>query len=255
MGHKLSHRQAQGWRTWSDGHTDRRMQATTIPKGQNWPQVKIVNASRAVKSKSKSQYNTSSSCLQVLTRCSRGEVCPRGNSHQIYCRALQFWPEGKGLNVLRVTQLHPVTSVIIQEFRSIRLCAIIWHHRTGSTLVQVMAWCLTAPSHNLNQCWLFCWLDPHKHISVKLYSNIQPSKWNKIYWKCCLQNASHFCSGLHASISCPGSLTIWSQIQNPPSLSQCVIFNNNATHNTMSSATTNSCSMDETTVDMNDMKI
>ena len=32
--------------------------------------------------------------------------------------------------------------------------AISWHHRTWSTLVQVMAWCLTAPSHYLNQCWL-----------------------------------------------------------------------------------------------------
>ena len=30
----------------------------------------------------------------------------------------------------------------------------IWWHRTGSTLDQVMAWCLTAPSHYLNQCWL-----------------------------------------------------------------------------------------------------
>ena len=30
---------------------------------------------------------------------------------------------------------------------------ILWH-RSGSTLAQVMAWCLTAPSHYLNQCWL-----------------------------------------------------------------------------------------------------
>ena len=30
----------------------------------------------------------------------------------------------------------------------------IWRHRSGSTLVQVMACCLTAPSHYLNQCWL-----------------------------------------------------------------------------------------------------
>ena len=30
----------------------------------------------------------------------------------------------------------------------------IWRHRSGSTLVQVMAWCLMAPSHYLNQCWL-----------------------------------------------------------------------------------------------------
>ena len=30
----------------------------------------------------------------------------------------------------------------------------IWRQRSGSTLVQVMACCLTAPSHYLNQCWL-----------------------------------------------------------------------------------------------------
>ena len=30
----------------------------------------------------------------------------------------------------------------------------IWRHRSGSTLAQVMACCLTAPSHYLNQFWL-----------------------------------------------------------------------------------------------------
>ena len=30
----------------------------------------------------------------------------------------------------------------------------IWRHWSGSTLAQVMACCLTAPSHYLNQCWL-----------------------------------------------------------------------------------------------------
>ena len=30
----------------------------------------------------------------------------------------------------------------------------IWWHRSGSTLTPVMAWCLMAPSHYLNQCWL-----------------------------------------------------------------------------------------------------
>ena len=30
----------------------------------------------------------------------------------------------------------------------------ILRHGLGSTLAQVMAWCLTAPSHYLNQCWL-----------------------------------------------------------------------------------------------------
>ena len=31
----------------------------------------------------------------------------------------------------------------------------IWWHRSGSTLAQVMACCLTALSHYLNQCWFF----------------------------------------------------------------------------------------------------
>ena len=30
----------------------------------------------------------------------------------------------------------------------------IWRYRTRSTLVQVVAWCLMAPSHYLKQCWL-----------------------------------------------------------------------------------------------------
>ena len=34
------------------------------------------------------------------------------------------------------------------------LLAAEWHHRTWSTLVQVMVCCLMAPSHYLNQCWL-----------------------------------------------------------------------------------------------------
>ena len=43
MGDELSRGQASAYRThrWTDGHTDRQMQATTIPEGQNWPRVKI----------------------------------------------------------------------------------------------------------------------------------------------------------------------------------------------------------------------
>ena len=31
---------------------------------------------------------------------------------------------------------------------------VIWWHKSGSTLAQVMACCQMAPSHYLNQCWL-----------------------------------------------------------------------------------------------------
>ena len=41
-----------------------------------------------------------------------------------------------------------------QWFKSLWPSDAIWRHRSGSTLAQVMACCLTAPSHYLNQCWL-----------------------------------------------------------------------------------------------------
>ena len=40
------------------------------------------------------------------------------------------------------------------EINTLRPRDDIWRHRSGSTLAQVMACCLTATSHNLNQCWL-----------------------------------------------------------------------------------------------------
>ena len=39
-------------------------------------------------------------------------------------------------------------------FNSLWPSDAIWQHRCGSTLAQVMACCMTAPSHYLNQCWL-----------------------------------------------------------------------------------------------------
>ena len=41
----------------------------------------------------------------------------------------------------------------------------IWRHRSGSTLAQVMACCLMAPSHYLNQCWLVI-SEIHSSISI-----------------------------------------------------------------------------------------
>ena len=40
------------------------------------------------------------------------------------------------------------------KFNSLRPSDAVWRHRSESTLVQVMAFCLTAPSHYPNQCWL-----------------------------------------------------------------------------------------------------
>ena len=43
---------------------------------------------------------------------------------------------------------------LITELNSLQLSDTIWRHRSWSTLAQVMACCLTAPSHYLNQCRL-----------------------------------------------------------------------------------------------------
>ena len=42
----------------------------------------------------------------------------------------------------------------LQWLNSLGPSDAIWRHRSGSTLAQVMACWLTAPSHYLNQCWL-----------------------------------------------------------------------------------------------------
>ena len=39
-------------------------------------------------------------------------------------------------------------------FNSLWPSDAIWRHRSRTTVAQVMACCLTAPSHYLNQCWL-----------------------------------------------------------------------------------------------------
>ena len=40
------------------------------------------------------------------------------------------------------------------NINSLRPSDAIWGQRSGSTLAQLMACCLMAPSHYLNQCWL-----------------------------------------------------------------------------------------------------
>ena len=61
----------------------------------------------------------------------------------------------------------------------------IWRQRTWSTLVQVMACCLMAPSHYLNQCWLIISEVPW-HIPE---GNFRGKCWRHIL-KLCLWNPS-----------------------------------------------------------------
>ena len=64
---------------------------------------------------------------------------------------------------------YPAEMVVISTvyaFWSLTHCGL-WWHRSGSTLAQVMACCLTAPSHYLNQCWLHL-----RAISKEVFMNI-----------------------------------------------------------------------------------
>ena len=62
------------------------------------------------------------------------------------CRKMRGW-RGSSIN-------QSIVSVILSAVNSLWPSDAIWRQRSGSTLAQVMAWCLTAPSHCLNQCWL-----------------------------------------------------------------------------------------------------
>ena len=46
---------------------------------------------------------------------------------------------------------------------------VICRHRSGSISAQVMAWCLTVPSHHLNQCWLQIIAIHPSEIQQKMY--------------------------------------------------------------------------------------
>ena len=63
--------------------------------------------------------------------------------------------------------------VVVMEVNSLWPSDAIWYNRYGSTLAQVMACCLRAPSHYLNHClliiiklqWHFSWAQFHMRLS------------------------------------------------------------------------------------------
>ena len=61
----------------------------------------------------------------------------------------------------------------------------IWRHRSESTLAQVMAWCLTAPSHYLNQYWFLISVQWHSSESnFTVNSQVYSVSWVwKLYFK------------------------------------------------------------------------
>ena len=90
---------------------------------------------------------------------------------------------------------------------SLRPSDAIWQHLSESTLVQVMAWCLTAPIHYLNQCWLIIkgvlWYSPYniftgsardisswyefENYNFEIMATSPRGQWDQadpVWWKC-----------------------------------------------------------------------
>ena len=78
----------------------------------------------------------------------------------------------------------------------------IWRQRSGSTLVQVMACCLMAPSPHLNQWWLlitkFLWHSLENSFTVVVQDSILNNELEKYTIK---MSATHFPRGQWVSLS------------------------------------------------------
>ena len=66
----------------------------------------------------------------------------------------------------------------------------IWQHRSRSTLAQVMACCLTAPSHYLNQCWLII-SKMLRHSPEGNFAGNAPNIYHWWLWKWLIKNYSN----------------------------------------------------------------
>ena len=71
---------------------------------------------------------------------------------------------------------------------------------TGAKTIEVKHWlwlvtCLM-PSHNLNQCWLWCQLDPQEQISVNTRLFIQEKAFENVIWKMASEKCGPFYPGL-----------------------------------------------------------
>ena len=109
-------------------------------------------------------------------------ICPEQNISLYYdndnssaTNSTSNWcgPQGEICTGLEYTS--DFTSVVTEVrglFNSLRPSDAIWrHYRSLSTLAQVMACCLAAPSHFLNQCWFIIGGVLPRAISYELLKN------------------------------------------------------------------------------------
>ena len=82
----------------------------------------------------------------------------------LQCNTVQYLPKWdpvvgdyathRGISMRKTENWFQLLLNHIYFINSLRPTDVIWRYRCGSTLTQVMAWWLTAPSHYPNQCWL-----------------------------------------------------------------------------------------------------
>ena len=91
-----------------------------------------------------------SALAQIMACCLTAPSHYLNQCWLIICRAMCHSPTGNSTENVHESN-HAFENY---TFNSLRPSDAIWQHRSGSTSAQVMACCLTAPSHYLNQCWL-----------------------------------------------------------------------------------------------------
>ena len=94
------------------------------------------------------------SCLCVRRPRFFLDILPDGKPTLVQITAWYYQTTSHYLSQCRPRSILPNGITRPQWVNSLRPREAIWWHRSGSTLAQVMACCLTAPSHYLNQCWL-----------------------------------------------------------------------------------------------------
>ena len=85
-----------------------------------------------------------------------------------------------------------ITLFLLRTCSSFQLSDVIWWHRSGTTLAQVMACCLTAPSLYLNQCWLI-FSKVQWHSSKSNFTKRYPSNQSlNLAWTLLVYKSSKF---------------------------------------------------------------
>ena len=102
------------------------------------------------------------------------------SSEQIFCIKIDVWVQICNKGSFRMYLRHIPCARRYPLWPS----DAIWRQRSGSTLAQVVAWCLTAPSHYLNQCWLISTPNyigrmPSPILELNLREITRLSNWKK----------------------------------------------------------------------------